>query len=298
MKIYFKNGYANKNFAPKGKFDNINRRTGKWVDYSFETITTFTQDDVKEMVNDERSVLFIQSKGLYHVGKKTGVWQFYGIVEKSLKKIHLADITFVRGVREGPVVYYFTSGQVASKGNFSKDKKNGPATTYYKSGKLSGESIFLNDYFNGDILSYYSTGELRTKALYVNGYAEGVHFSYYKNGVVNKKWIFSNGKQEGLTQIFYPNGAIQEEDFYVNDEVTDYKYYYQSGQLWVHREYKNEVIYNIYELNDPNGKPMDFGTLKDGNGTILFYTEQGKVYLKRTLENGIVIKEEEFAEFE
>ena len=73
-----------------------------------------------------------------------------------------------------------------------------------------------------------------------------------------------------------------------------YRYYYENGQLWVEKEYRNERLWNIAGSYDSKGKSKDTGTLKDGNGTVLFYTEEGKIYLIQTLQNGHVMKEEKF----
>lgn len=298
MGIYVKNGYAAKNFVPKGKKDALNRPTGKWTEYTFQSIQFFEENDENDGVDSYLIHVLLQSKGEYDSGKKTGVWKFYVLEEKSLKKYHLADMTFVRNDIEGPVIYYFLSGEKASEGNFVRNVKTGPTSDYYKSGNVFSKYELVRDNIHGDFTSYYPTGEVKTNVNYINGKREGEQTVYYANGSIKTKWNFSSGKFNGLSQHFYPNGKIREESKYVDDEIVDYKYFYDTGQLWVQREYKDKEIFNIIELNDKNGISMDFGTLKDGNGTIIFYTQEGKVYLIRTLENGIEVKEEHFDEFE
>jgi antitoxin component YwqK of YwqJK toxin-antitoxin module len=73
-----------------------------------------------------------------------------------------------------------------------------------------------------------------------------------------------------------------------------YKYYYENGQLWVEKEYKNGLLMNVIGNFDPKGNHRDKGTIKDGNGTVNYYTEEGKVYSRQTFQEGKKIMEETY----
>lgn len=71
-----------------------------------------------------------------------------------------------------------------------------------------------------------------------------------------------------------------------------YQYYFDNGQLWTESQFKNNSMFTILSNFDRNGKPRDKGILKDGNGTVNFYTEEGVIYLIRNYQDGKLIAEE------
>lgn len=75
-------------------------------------------------------------------------------------------------------------------------------------------------------------------------------------------------------------------------ENSIYKYYYENGQLWIEMEYKNGLLMNVIGSYDNMGNPREKGTIKDENGTVIYYTEDGKIYSVETFKDGKKIKEE------
>lgn len=57
-----------------------------------------------------------------------------------------------------------------------------------------------------------------------------------------------------------------------------YKYYYENGQFWIEKEYKDGLFMNVMCNFDEFGKLRDFGILKDGNGMIKYYIRIGEIY--------------------
>ena len=50
---------------------------------------------------------------------------------------------------------------------------------------------------------------------------------------------------------------------------------------------------NVNGSYDSNGNSRDYGSIRNGNGTINYYTEEGRIYNTQTFENGLKVKEEE-----
>ena len=67
------------------------------------------------------------------------------------------------------------------------------------------------------------------------------------------------------------------------------KQYHNNGQVWTERLYKNGLLISVLSNYDKNGKPLDKGTLVNGNGTLNLYNEEGKLYLIETYKDGLLI---------
>lgn len=292
MGILVDSGFANENFIPKGKTRN-NVRIGIWDDFTFEFIYTYQQNE-DETVDSELAHLLIQSTGKYASNQKEGLWKFNALEEGTLKKYHIADLTYKNGKRDGPVTYYYSSGSKAANGSYKDDILHGNYTVYFKTGEVARSFNLVRDRLQGVMTYFYKTGEKKVELNYINGVKSGEYTEYYKNGAIKTKMHYVNDTLQGEVIQYYSGGQIQAEGVCENGKYKSWKYYYESGQLWVHREYKDGKIYNIKELYDSSGVPLDSGTLKNGTGTVKYYTENAQVYLIRTFEQGRVIHEEQF----
>lgn len=292
MTILVESGYASKNFIPEGKLKK-GERIGTWIDYSFEFILVYVQNP-NETIDESFEHLLIQSTGKYSNNQKNGVWKFNAIDETTYQKYHIADVTYKNGKKEGPITLYYSEGTKASAGTCSNDLLDGAFTIYYKSGEVERKYISVKDHIQGRLTYYYKTGEEKMTIDLIDGRRNGEMIGYYKNGDVKSRRTYKNGIVQDTCWFYYPNGKVQEESIYKNGEVTHLKYYYDSGQLWVSKEYKDGNYHNVLELYDSSGKPLDFGTLLNGTGTVKYYTEKATVYLITTYENGQIVNEERF----
>ena len=67
------------------------------------------------------------------------------------------------------------------------------------------------------------------------------------------------------------------------------KEYFENGQLRSHRIYIDGLLWNIIELRKADGtRVKDFGTYKDGNGTIKLYDEKDRLKSLTTYTKGIL----------
>jgi len=269
MDAYMKSGYADKHFMPKGKEDKNGLRQGKWKDY--EVINDFEYISIDGKPEQEFGYFLLYQEGEYLNDKRVGKWKFFAIEDKSFKKILQQEVTYNNGEKEGPYKYFYPSGKIGIVGTNTSGIWDGETKSYYESGNLYGTRF------------------------YIKGSATGRHTYLYSNGNLKFEQNFYNDTLEGLVQHYYPNGNIEESFNCKKGEIHgEYKYFYESGQLWVNREYVDGKVFNILELYDSEGNTLDFGTLKDGTGTVKYYTLDQKIYMIRTFENSEMIKEEEF----
>lgn len=240
MSIYIDSGIADQNFKAKGKYkDGI--KVGKWVDYTFEFILTYKQRD-ENTVDESFSHLLIQSNGNFIDGEKNGPWSFNAVEEGSFKKYHIADVSYKNGERDGPVTMYYASGEKAATGSYENNLLQGNFTVYTKSGEVDRTFNLYHDKIEGELTYFYKSGKKKYLYNFVKGFRQGESLSYYENGTIKSKKKYINDTLQGSEIHYYPNGKTQEETIFINGDISSLKYYYESGQLWVNREYKTMNI--------------------------------------------------------
>jgi antitoxin component YwqK of YwqJK toxin-antitoxin module len=267
MNAYMETGFAGKEFRPNGPFDEQNRRTGHWKDY--EVIEEGSYQVVDNAPMKTTSMYLFYGEGKFDNDLRTGDWRIFVIEDKTFRKILSRTLTYRKGIPEGPFKYYYPDGKTAQEGFYKAGLIEGPSSMLYPNGKVFGKQIFVAGKKHGRQEYLYQDGKL--------------HFFYdYKNGL-----------RDGAYEAYYPDGKVKESFHNIADSIDGvYRYYYPSGQVWTEKIYKNGRIVNITGTYDKNGKERDKGTLKDGNGYINYYTEDGKIYSVVTYKDGIEIKEE------
>ncbi len=269
MDYYMKSGYADKHFMPKGKEDKNDERQGFWKDYEVSLdITYFLIDSTPTRY---KAWYLLYAEGDFKNNKREGEWTFYVIEDKTFKKIKQKTVEYIDGKEIGNYTYFFPDKSIASTGFSVNGLKERTETAYYEDGSLYGKRPFSK------------------------GKRNGLFVHYYRNQVIMEKVEYENDSLHGISLIYYPDGQLKESCKFINGKFDGvYQYYYENGQLWVERIYKNGLIQSVTGSYDMNGNARDKGTLVDGNGTVNFYTLEGKLYLIRTYENGKEVKNEEF----
>lgn len=81
---------------------------------------------------------------------------------------------------------------------------------------------------------------------------------------------------------------------YIVDNETQknngfFREYDENGELKIHTEYKNGLLWNIFIIKDSdNNQILDFGTFEDGNGTIKNYKNKDTITSIREYKNGVL----------
>lgn len=267
MSVYMENGYANKHFMPNGKTDKNDLRQGKWKDY--EIIFDYNITTIKGKNLQQFGSYLLYGEGEFVDGERQKAWKFYVIEDKTFKKILTKEVAFVNGKMEGICKHYFPSGKLASITNYISDEAEGEAQWFFESGEISGITF------------------------HKKGLRDGLCKYYHLNGKIQYEMNLVQGSLEGKWTSYYDNGTLQEIEYYTNDTISgSYKYYYSNGQLWIEKEYENGLLMNVIGSFDNLGNPRDHGTIKDGNGTINYYTEEGQLYNIQIVENGVIVRDE------
>jgi antitoxin component YwqK of YwqJK toxin-antitoxin module len=289
MGIHVKSGYADKYFVSEGKRKKELKK-GKWKEYQFSDLTYYRWKDGRISFTSEP--LLTYATGSYINDKREGLWKIYFIDHKTKKKFHSIDANYKNGGWEGLVTFYYPDGNKASTLNYTNNKGEGQSTVFYPNGSIERKLNYTNGDAQGPCKTYYPSGKLKSTFNYCDNMPCGLATGYFETGEKKYEESYANGHLQDTLTKWYKSGAIEEVVVYNKGELTGiYQYYYESGQLWVERVYKDGLMLEINALNDPDGNPLDYGTLSNGNGKVNYYTLDGKVYLVKTITEGKVIEE-------
>lgn len=127
---------------------------------------------------------------------------------------------------------------------------------------------------DGKVVVHHKNGKLAYTTTAVSGKKEGAFVSYYSNGNIEFATYCKQNKIVGIANYYYHNGQLQETLIY-NPNTKD-----KESLPW-----QSAAHYTI------DGKKLNPGTLKDGNGTRLLYFDDGELYYIITYKNGIRVDE-------
>jgi len=261
MNNYMKSGYSNKHFRPEGKEDNNKLRQGQWKDYEVSNDFVYIMRERKPKQIFGNFILY--GEGRFIDNKREGVWVFYTLEDKSFRQVLQKQVSFVKGKKDGAFAYYFPSGRIGVEGRFVSDKLEGEVKSYYEAGQLYGTRLYQNDLRVGRHTYLYPDGKLELEHGFANDTLNGLYQTYYLSGKVQESFIYNMGLVDG-----------------------NYRYYYNNGQIWIEKQYKKGLLMNVVGAFDSKGNQRGSGSLKNGDGTVNYYTEEGKIYLVETFKEG------------
>ncbi len=118
--------------------------------------------------------------------------------------------------REQDTIFYNEDWETVSRSKAS----------YYRLVILKEAKYFVTDYFmNGKI---QMTGSYSDKEMKIR---EGIFLYYSKKGNLTSKEEFKNNKYDGKSSWFYENGVTASNEFYVQDSLTNYRFYNSDGTV-------------------------------------------------------------------
>jgi antitoxin component YwqK of YwqJK toxin-antitoxin module len=171
---------------------------------------------------------------------------------------------------------------------FVNDKLNGQWRIYTLRGGLVKFQTFQDDSLNGISRNFWIDGKsMMDEQEYFHGRNKMIGRTFYKNGKVESETPYEDGKANGTIRRYYETGTLQESQEMKNgwaDGVR--KYYYSNGQLWIDQVYKAGKNWEVRGNYTAEGRQREAGTLQNGNGTVIFYNEDGTVREVKTYVNG------------
>ena len=256
------------------------------------------QDDPKEFVR--------------LVPKKDGLMRTYLLITPEIWDLDDDENTYVKGgeqalvcvegqykkgQREGVYTAYLLDSADHKKRykiweqTYAGNKLNGQWRIYTLKGGLVRFETYKNDSLDGPARNYWIDGKsIMEERIYFNGKSKYVVKDYSREGVVLEETTMVNDIPNGPAKKYYPNGILMDELMLVNGRPDGTrKYYYPSGKLWVESVMKNGRPWTVIANFTEGGNKRDAGTLKDGNGTMIFYNSDGGIRETVTYKNGIAV---------
>ena len=210
-------------------------------------------------------------------------------------------------------------GQSRSDTIFSSNSDTMTVRVYNKNGKIIWENIYFNDkiifnkfwYYNKNSYGFIMEDERKIKpnikyrkefsmegkpiaeGSLIGNKRQGKYKTYHQNGKIQCDCNFNNGKEDSIQKIYYENGNIQVISNFKNGKEDGIEtYYFKNGQIWSERLYKDGKLLEVLTNYDKDGISMEKGNLKDGNGTLLRYDENGNLELIEHFKKGKHVKTE------
>lgn len=106
-------------------------------------------------------------------------------------------------------------------------------------------------------------------------------------GMINGTYNDSNGGR--FTRVI-PSKLIVDEINRIKSMKYTIDYFHKNSQLWQELTVQNNVRIDVLCNYDKNGNPQEKGTLKNGNGTVYTYDEDGALYSIDEFKNSKFIK--------
>ena len=154
---------------------------------------------------------------------------------------------------------------------------------YRETTPIQGDSLWgVKDFYSSGIIQMsgcYSSMSFETK--------EGKFEWFNEDGSLNKKSEYQNGILNGVNQRWNKEGKLTLDEYYKSGNLDSLiTYYYPNGNLWSTQEYKDGKRWNVLFTYNKNQDSINFGSIKNGNGTYINYTEEGTVKKQMNYKDG------------
>lgn len=200
-------------------------------------------------------------------GYVNGMMKFYDD-----KGVLVHDATVKDNYYHGVQHYYHTNGKVFTTRIYSL----GMLLEIKEVKDRNGKSLDPGDYENGNgtMKLYNEFGAHIMSAEYKRGIRNGKTTHYWPNGNLRTEYKMVDDTIHGIEKSYDEQGRLQFESKVVKGLYQgSKKFYYPDGKLWGEWSMKDNMIWNSLSLVDTTGKPIDFGNFKDGNGTLINFTD-------------------------
>lgn len=162
---------------------------------------------------------------------------------------------------------------------YANDKLNGQWRTYTLRGTLVNFQTYKDDSLDGLTRNFWIDGKtVIEEQVYFNGRNKYIQREFNKSGKVESEIPFEDGKINGVGRKYYDDGKLKQVVNFKDGQFDGTnKYYYPNGQLWIEQEYKMGKNWNVVANFTDKGEKRDAGTLHNGNGSVIYYNDDGTV---------------------
>ena len=172
------------------------------------------------------------------------------------------EATYKDNKREGLATEWDEQGRKEAEENYKDDKLHGLQTKYSRNGQKWSEINYKDGKRDGLMTWYDDNGQMRGEANFKEGYEDGLWTEWYRNGQKRLEENYKDGMEDGLGTKWYDNGQKESEGTYKDGK-------YMSAEAW-----------------KPNGEKCPVTNVKNGNGVLVLYKDDGTEYHRVTYKDG------------
>lgn len=250
------------------------KRTGAWKEWYDNGVLSSESTYIDDKWDGDHKEYDPEGKLIYIHNYKKGNLSSVTIYDKSGKEIDK------RREQNGSIhmVYYDFQRLKVSEGMLENGEREGTWKFFYPSGVLKAKENYSKGVVQETAEHYFENGKIKSQHYYENGERQGFGRYYYQNGVVQSSGYYKDDIRYGPWKFFDVGNNLTSTEFYYNGEIHGLdRSYYPNGQT------SSEVSYKCYWFENSNffdtsGYQFDTTNLVSGDG---FY--------QRKANNGAVV---------
>jgi len=281
-------------------------KVGKWKSYydngQLMSHSYYKDDKYHGKYVDYHEHGKIKEKGSYSNGNKEGIWEAYH-ENGSLKEITPYKNGKIHGewteydddeilmsrtlIKDGDFknlhkTSFYPNGQIRAIGSSDNGLEFGEWKLYYENGQLKEVNHYNEGRKNGEWKLYYESGQLKSQGQHVNGDRDGKFIWYKEDGKIKGATEYKYNSQYVMGEWkYFDNGNLESVELYQRDELVEWKYYYESGQLKeVRQYYKKRTRTGEWKYYYKSGQLRLLAHYNDEipQGEFKLYHENGQLY--------------------
>ena len=198
----------------------------------------------------------------------------------SLVLFNLIFVSSLISQNETPTKFYYKDGSLSSEGFLRNGKPDGYWKTYYQNGILKSEGNRKNFQLDSLWTFYNKLGKITKQISYKNGIREGYEI-HYKKGARYESIPYKKNIKEGKTYKYYFDGKVSYEATYVNNELYDKGYEFDTLRNIINIEtFKNGVLSRTQHINRNDFK-------NEKHGLWVSFSKDRRIVSQGTYKHGL-----------
>ena len=138
---------------------------------------------------------------------------------------------------------------------------------------------------------WHENGQKHIEEIFKGGVLDGLRTVWHENGQKHIEEIFKGGVLDGLRTVWHESGQKHIEANYKGGYRDGFRVrWYKNGHKALEYDYKVGLLMSS-EVWKPNGEKCLNTTLKDGNGVLVIYNDDGTEKIRATFMDGVMVKD-------
>ena len=144
--------------------------------------------------------------------------------------------------------------------------------------------------FTGRAERFYQNGQKGEESNWKDGLKDGPVTKWFENGQKEEEGNLKDGKSVGLLTKWWKNGQKGSEDNYKDGRQDGLStWWYKNGQKRQESNWKDGKLMSTVVLK-PNGEKCPVTNVKDGNGVLVGYNEDGTESFRSNYKDGKLVR--------